>query len=129
MTQITYQRLREWGWRLHSTTTSPNPHMVRPLSSKLDTCLEIGPYRDDEQEWCVWLRSDLAHSRCRFCYLRSAKTMSQLERLVEAIADVGMQRSEYDEATFAVSLQQEREDCRRRYAEYCRDERFSYVAG
>lgn len=126
---ITYVRLRKRGWRIHSTPTSPQPHMVYPLSSKADTCLEIGPYHEDEREWCVWLRSDIAHSRCRFCFLRSATSMEQLERLIEAITDTGTHEVEMDEEQFANVLKYERQDCRRRYSEYCRNERFSYVAG
>lgn len=122
-----YQDLRRIGFRIHSTTTSPHVHMVHVLSNKNETALEIGPYRDSCDEWCVWLRSDLAHSRCRFCYLRSVTEVCQVIALIEAISDRPPEVVDYCEATFAVSLAQEGEDCRRRYAEYCRNERWSYV--
>ena len=125
---VTYQNLRKRGFRIHSTACSPMPHMVYRLDNKADTALEIGPYGDDERIWCVWLRSDIAHSRCRFCFIRSVETMDEIGRLILAIMDGTLPaEEEVCEATFAVSLSREREDCMRRYEEYCRNERWSYV--
>lgn len=129
MTQITYERLRASGFLLHSTDCSDRPHMVIVLSIRVDTALELSPYHNDEREWCCWLRSDLAHSRCRFCYLRTLSTMEQLGRLFAAITDTDLPTESIDETKFAESLAREREECTRRYREYCRNERFSYVPG
>lgn len=129
MTQITYEQLRQCDFRLHSTDCSDRPHMVLMLSTRSDTALELSPYHDDEREWCCWLRSDMAYSRCRFCYLRTLTTMSQLELLYLAITDKRLCTYTIDLVQFNESLEREREECKRRYHEYCRNERFSYVPG
>lgn len=129
MTQITYARLRERGFRLHSTDCSHVPHMVVCLNRRSETALEVGPYHADERTWCVWLRSDMAHSRCRFCFVREATSMDELDILFSAITGDPLPDEEIDAEQFAAMLAREREDCQRRYAEYCKNERWSYVPG
>lgn len=125
MTPITHTTLRGIGFRLHSTDCDNSPHMVLALNSRCETALEI--CEPIQRDWPVWLRSDIAHSRCRFCFLRGVEFMEQLERLIEAITDRPVQREEFDADQFAESLAREREDCQRRYQEYCRHQRWSHI--
>lgn len=129
MTRITYETLRQRGFRITSTNVSDVPHMTFLLDRRMDTALEIAPSYRHATDWCVWLRSDLAHSRCRFCYLRNVSRMEQVEALAAAIMDEPLPVEEIDVEQFAESLERERADCTRRYAEYCRNERWSYVPG
>lgn len=126
---VTYHLLREWGWRLDSPTGDPNPHMIYRLDPRIESALEISPYNQRMDDWCVFLRSDIAHSRCRFVFLRSVKRMDQLADLIQAITDRPPQRVEFDADQFANSLAAERADCERRYHEYARNERWGHVPG
>ena len=125
--RITYEELRRRGFRIQSTNTSNVPHMVYLLDRKMDTALEIAPTHGHDSQWCVWLRSDIAHSRCRFCYLRTVSSMEQVENLVWGIMDESLPIEDIDVEQFAESLERERADCSRRFAEYCRNEQWGYV--
>ena len=127
MTAISYEELRGRGFRINSTNASHVPHMVMMLERRMDTALEISKSSAVGCEWTVWLRSDLAHSRCRFCYLRTVTTMEQIETLFQAIIDQPLPYTPFDAAQFAKALDEERADCERHYKEYCLNERWGYV--
>lgn len=125
MTQITYEALRKRGFRIVTTAASHVPHMLIGCDRRMETALEVAPGLRDS--WTVWLRSDLAHSRCRFCYVRNVESMEQLERLYAAISDGALPIDDYDAKAFDEALAHEKEDSRRHYLEYCKDQRWGYV--
>ena len=127
MTPITYFWLRTHGWRIVATNTSPEVHMVYQCDRKLDTCLEIARCGENSSDWNVWLRSDLAHSRCRFCFLRVVYGTQQVASLIRAITDVDPPYEYRDEDEFNDMLAACREESKRHYAEYCKNDRWSYL--
>lgn len=129
MTAITYLTLRSRGFRLHSNDCSHVPHMVIRLDTRSETALEIAPGSQREGSWIVWLRSDIAHSRCRFCFVRDVVSMEQVEALYEAIMGSLLPIEQIDEAQFLAALAAQREECERHYREYVKNERWSYVPG
>lgn len=125
---ITYEWLRSRGFRFHSTNASNVPHMVRVTDSRMDTALEIGEAIGGG--WTVWLRSDIAHSRCRFCFLRHIDTQKQLESLWFGITDRHLVLEAYDPEQFAESLERCKEEAQRHYLEYAKHNlRYGYVPG
>jgi hypothetical protein len=124
---ITYEWLRSRGFRLQSHHVDNQPHMVLVLPGRNETALEVCASYDGC--WIVWLRSDLAGSRTRFCFLRHVKTDDQVERLYQGITDSPLLPVEWDPKQFAEGLERERQDCERRYQEYCRKERYGYIPG
>lgn len=100
-----------------------------PVHINQEVGLEIAQVRPDSSEWFVWLRSDMAHSKCRFCFLRHVDRQEQLTRLIESITDRPVVTEDFDRERFAESLAEEMKDCDRRYLEYCRNERFGRVPG
>jgi hypothetical protein len=125
---VTFFRLRCMGFRLDSTHIDNRPHMTYVLGHKQDTALEIAE-SVYPGKWTVWLRSDLAGSRTRFCYLRTVDRVEQLRALILAIADELPPNEERDEAEFVVALNQELADCSRRYHEYAAGNRWPRVPG
>lgn len=121
---LTYPLLRSRGFRIVTTQSSPSPHMAR-VFGRHDQALELSEPVDARQPsgdfgWFCWLRSDIAHSRCRFVFLRSVFTIEQLERLWLAITDTPLDEQPYDAEQFAQAIQREREDAERRYIEYAK---------
>lgn len=129
MDPITYYWLRCIGFRITSTNCDNQPHMVYMLDSRMDTALEMSPSVTGNNNWCVWLRSDLAHSRARFCYVRTVEQRSQVMDLIKAIVGCAPTHEERDFTAFELSLADERKECQRRYSEYCRNERWGHVPG
>lgn len=131
--QITWEFLRSIGFRFTSSSVDRVPHMVCSLHQNQEVGLEVSPnsYRGSQMgdSWFVWLRSDLAHSKCRFCFIRHVDTEEQIIRLMESITDMPVVREEFDAEQFAESLAREREDCLRRFREYLEGNRFSRIPG
>lgn len=125
---LSFYRLRCMGFRLDSTHVDNKPHMVCLLGGRLETSLEISECVYPGK-WTVWLRSDLAGSRTRFCYLRTVERCNQVGALILAITDASPAIELRDEAEFHASLAMEAADCKRRYREYCRDARWPRVPG
>ena len=125
MTPITYEQLRRRGFRIVTTAASHVPHMLIGCDRCMETALEVAPGLRDS--WTVWLRSDLAHSRCRFCYVRNVTAMEERESLYKAISDSALPFDDYDAKAFDEALAHEKEDSQRHYMEYCKDQRWGYV--
>ncbi len=124
---ITYEYLRSINFRILSTNVSPSVHLLWRFDNRMDLALEVAESGGRTgRDWIVWLRSDLAHSRCRFCFVRCVETQEQIERLIEAITDRPVERVDFDRVQFEEALAEERVDAKRRYAEYCRDDRWGY---
>lgn len=127
--QITWEFLRSIGFRFTSSSVDPVPHMVCSVHRNQEVGLEVSPCRGPGDSWFVWLRSDLAHSKCRFCFIRHVDTEEQIVRLMEAITDRPVVREEFDAEQFKESLAREQEDCQRRFREYLDGNRFSRIPG
>lgn len=125
---ISFPGLRGIGFRIASSNCSNVPHMVLVCDRRMDTAFEVAPC-NVKPDWSVWLRSDLAHSRARFVFLRSVRYMHQLEKLIEAVTDEPPARVEFDQPQFDVAIAQEAEDCRRRFSEYCVGARWGSIPG
>lgn len=126
---ITWWWLRRIGFRFCQAGVDNQPHMIVPVNQNQDTSLEVSrsQYRDGNY-WTVWLRSDISHSRCRFCFVRNVQTVGEIVRLMEAIGDP-VKDVEFDADQFRDSLEREWRDCRRRYHEYANDARWGRVPG
>ena len=94
-----------------------------------ETALEITQSIWPLGDWTIWLRSDVAHTRCRFCYLRNVRKTDQVERLVLGITDRPLVEEEWNPESFAEALRREQDDCLRRYREYANKERHGRVPG
>ena len=129
MKQITWEFLRSIGFRFTSHGVDNTPHMILPVHQNQEVGLEICPNNFTRPDWYIWLRSDMAHSKCRFCFLRYVKTEDQLTKLIEAITDSPVQREDFDAERFAESLKEEQADCLRRYKEYALNDRWGRVPG
>lgn len=127
--QITWVFLRSIGFRFTSSSVDRVPHMVCSLHQNQEVGLEISPNSHLGGSWFVWLRSDLAHSKCRFCFIRHVDTEDQIVRLMESITDRPVIKEEFDAEQFAESLAREQEDCQRRFREYLAGNRFSRIPG
>lgn len=127
--QITWVFLRSIGFRFTSSSVDRVPHMVCSLHQNQEVGLEISPNNYLGGSWFVWLRSDLAHSKCRFCFIRHVDTEEQIIRLMESITDRPVIKEEFDAEQFAESLAREQEDCQRRFREYLDGNRFSRIPG
>lgn len=127
--QITWIFLRSIGFRFTSSSVDRVPHMVCSLHQNQEVGLEISPNNYLGDSWFVWLRSDLAHSKCRFCFIRHVDTEEQIIRLMESITDRPVVREEFDAEQFAESLAREQDDCLRRFREYLDGNRFSRIPG
>ena len=127
---LTWWWLRRIGFRFAQAGVDTQPHMIAPVDHQMDTALEIAPshYRDGNS-WTVWLRSDLAHSRCRFCFVRNVTKVAQLVALMEAISGMPVPAVDFDTDQFAESLMLEWRECHRRYREYANDARWGRVPG
>ena len=127
---LTWWWMRRIGFPFAQPGVDNQPHMFAQVHRNMDTALEVSPsqYRDGNQ-WTVWLRSDLAHSRCRFCYVRNVSTVGELVSLMEAISGQPVQDVDFDADQFQDSLEREWRDCRRRYHEYANDARWGRVPG
>lgn len=126
---LTWWWLRRIGFRIVSTGVDTKPHMMASVSTRMETGLEIAPSHGPRRSWIVWLRSDMAHSRARFCYVRNVSTVGQLVRLMESISNAVVEDVDFDADQFRAALTEEADDCQRRYEEYCRDARWGHVPG
>lgn len=104
------------------------PHMVLMLDN-YERALEVAPSHLSGHEFLIWLRSDIAHSRCRFIFARRACWSSQIESLYAGLTDNMLLPVEWNKAQFAESLEMERRECLRRCKEYQRGDRLSRVPG
>lgn len=127
--QITWEFLRSIGFRFTSSSVDRVPHMVCSVHRNQEVGLEVSPCYGSGDSWFVWLRSDLAHSKCRFCFIRHVDTQEQIIRLVEAITDRPVVREDFDAEQFQQSLAAETDDCLRRFREYLDGNRFSRIPG
>lgn len=127
--QITWEFLRSIGFRFTSSSVDRVPHMVCSVHRNQEVGLEISPCYGPGCSWFVWLRSDLAHSKCRFCFIRHVDTEEQIIRLMESITDRPVVREKFDAEQFKESLAREQEDCLRRFREYLDGNRFSRIPG
>lgn len=123
-TPLTYELLRSRGFRLVSTQASHTPHMALVYNSRYDLAIEItepiNGIGSRDHGWPVWLRSDLAHSRSRFVFMRDVRNIEEVERLWLALTDQTLIEQPYDREQFAESLQRERFEAERRYLEYAK---------
>ncbi|MFO0940120.1 MAG: hypothetical protein U0930_05070 [Pirellulales bacterium] len=125
---ISWWWLRRIGFRFAQAGVDNRPHMMISLNPRHDSGLEISPSASDGQSWTVWLRSDIAHSRCRFCYVRDVQKVKQIVLLIEAMGGT-VTEIDFDADQFADSLAREWRDCKRRYHEYANDARWGRVPG
>lgn len=128
MTAISYRKLRRRGFRVDSSHLDSRPHMVYVLNGDI-SALEIAESISPRGEWAVWLRSDVAHSRCRFVFVRHVQSMEQLSAIALAISDRDLPYLDYDVATFDAVIDSERKECLCRYEQACVNERFFRVPG
>jgi hypothetical protein len=123
---ITYELLRSRGFRLDSSHVDNKPHMViRLKESRYESFIEIS--KSVMAGWAVWLRSDLAHSRCRFIYVRDVESSEQLERLYQGLTDHALPTEPFDAERFSLVMAREKAECQLRYQEYAAKERYGYV--
>lgn len=127
--EITPSWLRSIGFRLDVTHADNQPHMVWMYDSHQEVAIEASRSIANSRGWTCWLRSDLAHSRCRFCYVRTVETRDEMLALLRGVGGKAPQRVEFDEAQFQEAWTREEEDSKRRYLEYARGERWGRVPG
>lgn len=126
---ITWWWLRRLGFRITSGHLDCSPHMVIELSRNQETALEVAaPLSPSDLNWFTWLRSDIAHSKCRFCFVRSVQRVGELVKLVSAMGG-HVDAVEFDADQFRESLEAEHRDCIRRWEEYGKKQRYARVAG
>lgn len=129
-TPISFESLRANGFRIESHHVDSSPHMIYCLDGRYDRAIEVAQSHASTREWTVWFRSDIAHTKCRFLFLRTVTQMEQLNRLVQSISDERLPTIEYDSSQFSESMCREKEDCKRRYLEYAkRNLRYSHIPG
>lgn len=124
---ITPEWLRSRGFRICSTDADIRPHMVIVFGKTHESALEVS--NSLLRGWTVWARSDIAHSRCRFIYLRTVERTDQLERLYLGLTDEPLPNVEFDRERFREDWELESSECKRRYAEYCKDGRLGHIPG
>lgn len=124
---ITPEWLRSRDFRICSTDADNRPHMVIVYGKSHDLALEVS--RGIITGWTVWGRSDISHTRCRFIFLRNVERTDQLERLYHSLTDKPLPHVEFDAEQFRESWERESAECQRRYAEYCKNSRWSHVPG
>lgn len=122
---VTWWWLRRIGFRIVSTNCDSVPHMLWLTGSRQETGLEISRSYGPDGTWMVWLRSDLAGNRSRFCYIRDVQTVGQLVGLMEAMTDRPVGLVDFNHEQFDQSMAAEAEDCERRFKEYARNDRWS----
>lgn len=125
---LTYEWFRSRGFRLDSSHVDHHPHMVLILDQH-ERAIEVSPSDVHQQEFLVWLRSDMAHSRCRFIFARRACWSSQIESLYAGLTDRKLMEVQWDRTQFAESLEFERAECLRRCKEYQHGVRYSRIPG
>ena len=124
---VSYWWLRRIGFRICSTNCDHTPHMLWLTRHRHETGLEISPSPGPRDgNWIVWLRSDLAGNRSRFCYIRDVQTVGQLVGLMEAMTDRPVELVDFDADQFDKSMAAEAKECKRRFNEYARNERWSF---
>jgi hypothetical protein len=128
MNLITWGFLRGIGFRLTSHHVDNTPHMLCSCHQNQEVGLELAQSYHST-DWFVWLRSDLAHSKCRFCFVRYVRTEDEIIKLLEAITGNRVCVEEFDLEVFRDSLEREKAECLRRYAEYARNERWGRIPG
>lgn len=125
---VSWWWLRRIGFRIVSTNCDHTPHMLWLTGHRHETGLEISPSPGPRDgTWIVWLRSDLAGNRSRFCYIRDVQTVGQLVGLMEAMTDRPVALVDFDHEEFDRSMAAEAEECRRRYAEYAKNCRWGNI--
>ncbi len=132
MSKITWIGLRQLGFRLITTQSDARPHMLCSVNPHEEVGLEIAPYTAHENKWCMWLRSDMAGSKARFCYIKSVETLEEVRVLIEAITGkpVEYHRTTPErESEIMAAVEQEKLDCLRRRNEYLKDDRWCRVPG
>ncbi|TXH49641.1 MAG: hypothetical protein E6Q97_22300 [Desulfurellales bacterium] len=132
--EITPLWMRSIGFRICSVDADNQPHMVWQFDNRMETGIEVSRSiaqheRGGGTRWTCWLRSDIAHSRCRFCYIRTVERRREMLELIRGVSGTTPTESEVDAAQFAESWEREEADCKRRYAEYARGERWGRVPG
>lgn len=127
-TPLTWWWLRRIGFRFANGGVDNSPHMICPINPRHDSSLEIARASGSTKHWTVWLRSDIAHSCCRFCYVRDVHTVGEIVRLIEAMGG-SVEQVDFDAEQYRDSLQREWRDCRRRYFEYANDQRWGRIPG
>lgn len=120
--------LRRIGFRIVSPGVDNKPHMMASVNQNNETGLEVAQSVYNGR-WTVWLRSDIAHSRCRFCFVRNVETVGEMVKLIEAIQGATVVDVDFDADQFQESMNREAADCKRRYQEYCNDARWGRVPG
>lgn len=126
---LTWWWLRRIGFRIDSGHLDRTPHLVLPLLRNQETALEIAPLiTEGARDWFVWLRSDIAHSRCRFCFIRHVERVGELVRLINAMGG-HLDVVEFDADQYKESLEREARDCVRRWEEYGGKQRYAHIAG
>ncbi len=73
------------GFRFAQAGVDNQPHMIVPVNPRSESALELSPSVGSKRCWTVWFTSDIAHSRCRFCYVRDVETVGEIIRLIEAM--------------------------------------------
>lgn len=127
--EITWCFLRSLGFRFTSHGVDNVPHMVLIVDSQKEVAIEVSPSCGITGGWTLWIRSDIAFAKCRFCFLRNVSTERQITGLIEAITDRPVAPQEFDREAFADSLLAEQADCRRRYKEYANGNRYGRIPG
>lgn len=125
---LSYEWFRSRDFRLDSSHVDHHPHMVL-LLDHYDRALEVSPSDVHQREFLIWLRSDIAHSRCRFIFARRACWSSQVESLYAGLTDKKLLDVSWDKDQFAESLRLERQECLRRCKEYQCGVRHSRIPG
>ena len=121
-----YYQLRLLDFRLDSSHVDHHPHMTWTYDTRTDCALEISC---GHNEWLIWARSDLAHHKARFIFLRRATKIDDVIQLMEALRDSGINRVKRDRSEFMTAIEEEEEDCIRRRQEYCNDDRYPHTPG
>jgi len=126
--KLNYEWFRSRGFRLDSSHVDHHPHMVLMLDQH-ERSIEVSPSDVHQHEFLIWLRSDIAHSRCRFIFARRACRPSQVESLYAGLTDDVLIEVDWDADQFAESLEKERQECMRRCKEYQHGVRYGRVPG
>lgn len=126
---VTWHWLRRIGFRFAAASFDRTPHMLWLTRDRYETGLEISPSPGTKGQWMVWIRSDIAGNRSRFCFVRNVETLGQLMRMMEAMTDTSVTFEDFDADQFAQSLEAEKAECERRYAEFARNARRSATFG
>jgi hypothetical protein len=119
--EISLVALRKRGFRLIECWGNYELHMRIEVDRNMDTFLELGPVRDES--WSCWIVSEMAQRYGRMCFLRTVKTMADVERLYQGLTDAVLPFVEdFDREGFARAVEQMSRSAQHRFKKIYTDQ-------